>query len=261
MNMDVAIVQADLHWEAPEANRNQLAQLMDDSEGADLIVLPEMFNTAFSNRSSELSESMDGDTVSWMKAEAKKRNCVITGSLMIAEEGQYYNRMLWVSPKGISAQYDKRHLFRMAGEHNHFSPGQERVVVEHKGWRIMLQICYDLRFPVFARNQYAGGAYDYDLIIYVANWPSPRHNAWEGLLRARAMENLSYCIGVNRVGKDGNGHSYNGGSVVLDYLGNELSPAIDGQGISRAQIDLLALRKFREKFPTGMDADPFTLLT
>lgn len=258
--MNVTLIQTALHWEDPKANRSSLSEVIRKVGNTDIIVLPEMFSTAFSNRSSELADSMDGITVQWMKEMAKSRKAVITGSVIISEGGQYFNRMLWVQPDGKISYYNKRHLFRMAGEHEHFEAGKERVIVTYKGWRIMLQVCYDLRFPVFARNQYIDGRYEYDLLIYVANWPSPRHNAWEGLLRARAMENLSYCIGVNRVGKDGNGLAYKGGSVVLDYLGKSLVVGDDQARLLNQDLDLDALRQFREKFPTGMDADPFTFM-
>ncbi|NND95609.1 MAG: amidohydrolase, partial [Flavobacteriales bacterium] len=218
--MDITLVQAELHWEDREANIRMLDNVLNALGKTDLIVLPEMFTTAFSNRSKDLAETMDGPTLAWMREKAKENGATITGSVMISDKGENFNRMLWVRPDGEVSHYDKRHLFRMAGEHDHFSQGKERVIVELNGWRVMLQVCYDLRFPVFSRNRYMNGQYEYDLILYVANWPKPRHNAWSGLLRARAMENLAYCVGVNRVGQDANGLDYKGGSAIIDFLGN-----------------------------------------
>lgn len=256
----LTLIQSDLLWEDNQANQQQMDRLIAQLNDTDIILLPEMWNTAFSSRSKVLSQPMDGDAVRSMQRWAKERDAVVAGSIMIQESGTYYNRMLWVRPDGTITTYDKRHLFRMAGEDANFESGQERVIVEYKGWRIMLQICYDLRFPVFARNGYRNGAYDYDLIIYAANWPTPRHNAWETLLRARAMENLAYCAGVNRVGTDANGLQFKGGSAVLDYLGNPLVDAGAEPGIVQTTIDLDLLHMFREKFPTGMDADGFELV-
>lgn len=256
--MNISLIQAELQWEDRDANLKMLDSMLENLTGTDLIVLPEMFTTAFSTRSAELSEKMEGPTMGWMKDKAREKNAVIAGSMMIDDGGTYYNRLLWVRPDGSSSHYDKRHLFRMAGETNHFKAGEGRVIVELNGWRVMLQICYDLRFPVFARNRYMDGAYEYDLILYVANWPKPRHNAWAGLLRARAMENLAYCAGVNRVGTDGNDLAYRGGSAVIDYLGNPVAEAEDNSCILQVELNKAALMGFREKFPTGMDADPFT---
>jgi predicted amidohydrolase len=257
--MNITVVQAELHWEDKESNIKMLDNYLETISYTDLIVLPEMFSTAFSTRSSELAEGMDGATVKWMKDRAKINNAVVTGSLIIKVADQYFNRMIWARPDGTLSCYDKRHLFRMAGEHEHFSPGMERTIIDLKGWRIMLQVCYDLRFPVFARNRYMDGKYEYDLVIYTANWPSPRHNAWAGLLRARAIENLAYCIGVNRVGRDGNDLEYCGGSVFIDYLGNPIKEADEKSCIMQAEIKKEDLLSFRERFPTGLDADSFSL--
>lgn len=258
--MKISLLQTDLHWEDRAANLSQIASALEEVPAdSGVILLPEMFSTAFSSRSDALSEPMDGDTVQAMQRWAQKRNAVVAGSLMISEGGSYRNRFLWVRPDGSIAHYDKRHLFRMAGEHEHFAAGEGRSIVEHEGWRIMLQVCYDLRFPVFARNRYHEGRYDYDLILYVANWPSPRHNAWETLLRARAIENLSYCIGVNRIGEDAKRLSYKGGSAIIDFMGNPICEAGAASGVYSAELALDPLRCFREKFPTGMDADAFSL--
>lgn len=257
--LNLSLVQADIYWEDSSANEEMMSKIINGLSNSDIIVLPEMWNTAFSSKSQVLSQAMDGPAARSMQRWAKASGAIVAGSVMIKDRSEYYNRMLWVRPDGSISSYDKRHLFRMAGEHEHFEPGTERVIVEHKGWRIMLQICYDLRFPVFARNTYAGGRYEYDLILYAANWPSPRHNAWETLLRARAMENLAYCAGVNRIGEDANGLIYKGGSATLDYLGNALAAAGSEAQVVNAELDLNSLHAFREKFPTGMDADTFTL--
>ncbi|NNC82700.1 MAG: amidohydrolase [Flavobacteriales bacterium] len=257
--MNITLIQAELYWEDRASNLKMLDSQLEQLKRTDIVVLPEMFTTAFSTQSKDLAEKMDGHTVAWMKAHASHLQAVLAGSVIIEEEGRYYNRFLWVTPEGDVTHYDKRHLFRMAGEHDHFSPGRDRVIVKWKDWRIMLQVCYDLRFPVFSRNRYHGGDYEYDLIIYVANWPRPRHNAWRGLLQARAMENLAYSAGVNRIGSDANGLEYAGGSVIYDYLGKHLAQGQEDMCILQADLDREALLRFREKFPTGMDADQFEL--
>ena len=257
--MDITLIQSELYWEDREANLEMLDKSLSSLEDTDLVVLPEMFNTAFSNRSESLSESMDGPTVTWMKEHALKGNFTLTGSLMIKDNDAYFNRLLWVSPDGKVEYYNKRHLFRMAGEHDHFNAGKERVIVELNGWRVMLQVCYDLRFPVFSRNRYRDGRFEYDLILYVANWPKPRHLAWSTLLRARAIENLVYCIGVNRIGTDANGLAYQGGSAIIDYLGTPLKEADHEPCILRSTISKEKLFDFRAKFPTGLDSDRFDL--
>ena len=216
-DLTVSVIQSELFWEDPEANREAFAKQIAGIENSDLIILPEMFTTGFSMRSNELAETMVGPSVAWMKAQARNSGAAINGSLIIKEEGKYYNRSIFTYQDGRVEHYDKRHLFRMADEHAHFSEGTERKIVELKGWRICLQVCYDLRFPVFSRNQN-----DYDLLIYVANWPEARADAWSTLLKARAIENQCYLIGVNRIGADTKGISYSGASVVLDAKGDEL---------------------------------------
>lgn len=257
--MNISLIQADLHWEDRDLNLKMLDSKLEQIQETDLIVLPEMFSTAFSIRSEDLSESMEGPSVQWMKEKAKEKDAALCGSLMIQEDGLYFNRLIFAEPNGQLQHYNKRHLFRMAAEAEHFTSGSERVITLFRGWKIMLQVCYDLRFPVFTRNRYVGGDYEYDLVLYVANWPKPRHNAWETLLRARATENLSYCAGVNRIGEDGNGLSYRGGSAIIDYLGNSIQEAQSDPCIIQSELNKEALKEFRNRFPTGLDADSFEL--
>jgi len=208
-----------------------------------------------------MAEQMSGPTVEWMKEKAKQYDAAICGSLIIREEGHFYNRMIWIHPSGELSHYDKRHLFGMGGEGDQFTAGDERMIVEYKGLRFCLQVCYDLRFPVWSRNRCVEGKYDYDCILYVANWPSPRANAWQDLLKARAIENISYCIGVNRVGKDDKGLSYLGDSVALDFKGIDLARAGNQDETIQARISRDELVAFRSKFPVGLDADAFEIKT
>jgi predicted amidohydrolase len=217
--LSVTLIQTDLHWENPAANRKQFSdKLRAVSEKTDLIVLPEMFTTGFSMNAENISEPNEGETLQWMITEAKKHDVAITGSVIISEYKNFYNRLFFVFPNGEYKKYDKRHTFTLAGEHNTFSAGTERLLVDYKGFRICPLICYDLRFPVWARN-----TKEYDVLLFVANWPVKRIIAWDALLKARAIENMSYCIGVNRVGSDGNGHEYTGHSAVYDVLGHQIS--------------------------------------
>jgi len=255
-HLRVTLVQAELAWEDPAANRRALARHFAGLAGhTDLIVLPEMFATGFTMNSREQAEDMHGPSVDWMREEAASLSCVITGSLVIREGEHHYNRLLWVRPDGEVAHYDKRHLFRMIGEHENYAPGERRLDCMLKGWRIRPFICYDLRFPVWSRSPG-----DCDLLIYVANWPSPRHRAWSTLLRARAIENQCYVVGVNRTGRDGNGASYLGGSVAIDFLGDPVSGEGDGDGVETAVLDMASLQAFRAGFPVHLDADRFELV-
>ena len=255
--LDITIVQADLHWHDAEANRKAFDIAIDAiNTRSDLIVLPEMFTTGFSMDAPNLAESMQGVSVDWMRSWANKKNAAVCGSLIISEHGEYFNRFICASPGGELNVYDKRHLFRLADEHNHYSQGTRTAVFELNGFRICPMICYDLRFPVWSRNRS-----DYDVLLYVANWPSARHNAWATLLRARAIENLSYVAGVNRVGNDGNDLPYIGGSAIIDYLGNDLTDLGDAVGSSTATLDLDQLNKFRNRFAFAADADDFSLKT
>tara|TARA_B100000809_G_scaffold266826_1_gene331955 strand:- start:38 stop:823 length:786 start_codon:yes stop_codon:yes gene_type:complete len=261
MNLKVNIIQSELHWENVDQNLEMFAQKIEAiSTPTDIIVLPEMFNTGFSMDSSELAEKMDGKTVAWMKDQAAKSNSVITGSLIIKENGNYYNRLIWAQPDSELYTYDKRHLFRMAGENNHFAAGEKRLVVSYKGWRICPLICYDLRFPVWSRNTDDNETPAYDCLIYVANWPAVRKQPWSKLLEARAIENQCYVIGVNRVGEDGKGIAYSGNSVVVNPKGDVISSIPENADTTESvDLSLAELNEFREKFPVSLDGDDFTL--
>jgi predicted amidohydrolase len=254
-HLRVTMVQAALAWQDPAANRRQLAANFRGLAGhTDLVVLPEMFSTGFTMQAEALAEEMDGPTIGWLQEEAASLGCVITGSLIVREGGRHYNRLVWARPDGTLEHYDKRHLFRMAREQEHYAAGTRRITVRIKGWRVCPMVCYDLRFPVWSRNRG-----DYDALVYVANWPARRANAWATLLRARAMENLSYVVGVNRVGTDGNGAAYAGDSVALDFLGQPLSSEGGGDRVETAVLDLESLQAFRASFPAHLDADAFDL--
>jgi omega-amidase len=262
-DLNVVIVQAASVWHDPKANRDYYSNvLQNQQESADIIVLPETFTSGFSNAALDQAETMAGETVEWLQSMAASCNCAITGSVQIREGEKVFNRMLWAMPDGRIQSYDKRHLFRMANEHQRYAAGTDRISIEYKGWRICPQVCYDLRFPVFSRNRFnatVADGYDYDVLIYVANWPSPRHFAWQTLLKARAIENLSYVVGVNRVGSDGNGLDYLGGSTVLDFLGQTLIEAGAGPDVKSARISHSALQEFRARFPVHLDADSFEI--
>jgi len=256
-NLRVTMVQTDLAWQDPAANRRGLAGHFRGLVGhTDLVVLPEMFSTGFSMQSEALAEDMDGPTIGWLREEAAALGCVIAGSLIVREEGRCHNRLVWARPDGTLEHYDKRHLFRIAGEQDHYAAGDRRRVLELKGWRVCPMICYDLRFPVWSRNRD-----DYDLLLYVANWPQRRAHAWSTLLKARAIENLCYVVGVNRIGRDGNGASYAGDSVALDFLGQPLSSEGGGDRVETAVLDLESLQAYRRSFPAHLDADRFELVT
>ena len=255
-DLRVTLLQRMLHWEDAAANRAMFGDAMAPLRGTtDLVVLPEMFTTGFTMRSAELAEGMDGPTVNWMRAQAAGLDAALYGSVIIAEDGHRFNRGLFVRPDGQVTVYDKRHLFRFANETDHYSPGRERVVVEWRGWRLLLQICFDLRFPVFARNRG-----DYDAILYVANWPEARRFPWSQLLIARAIENQCYVAGVNRVGMDGKGHHYSGDSVLIDPRGQCIASVAPSQeGAVTGVFAGEALLDFRTKFPVALEADAFEL--
>lgn len=253
--LNVTIVQADLHWHDAGRNRDQFSTVIHGiEEQTDLVVLPEMFTTGFSMDAPSLAEPMNGETVGWMTEMAESKNSAICGSVIISEGDQFFNRFICIEPDGSMSMYDKRHLFRLADEHNHYAQGNEIQTFKLKGFRICPMICYDLRFPVWSRNRG-----NYDLLLYVANWPSRRHNAWATLLRARAIENLSYLAGVNRIGQDGNDLPYVGGSAIIDYLGNDLADLGDQQGTATTTLDLDALQNFRDRFAFDKDADDFVI--
>lgn len=253
--MKIALIQSDLYWEEPFKNRNQFEiKIKQIDSDVDLVVLPEMFSTGFTMNASEVAETMEGETVLWMQDLAKNKNCAVTGSLIISENKEYYNRFLFVFPSGEIQFYDKRHLFTLAGENKVYSAGNKKQIVEYLGWKICLQVCYDLRFPVFARN-----VENYDLLLYVANWPTVRINAWDILLKARAVENLSYTIGVNRVGADANNHQYNGHSQVIDFLGDPILEPQENEGVFVVELDKNAMLETRKKLNFLNDKDVFEI--
>jgi predicted amidohydrolase len=253
--LTVSVMQSELHWHDPARNLEHFSAVLQQLEQeTDLVVLPEMFSTGFTMHAEEHAERMDGRSVAWMSATAQALNAAVCGSLIIEEDERYFNRFLLMHPDGDLQYYDKRHLFRLAGEHEHYVAGTGNRTFTLRGWRIRPMICYDLRFPVWSRNRG-----EYDLLVYVANWPDRRHQAWETLLRARAIENLAYVAGVNRIGTDGNGLHYAGGSAIIDYLGNYLAAPGDKPGVSTASLELSALTTFRRKFPFHVDADEFSL--
>ncbi len=253
--LSVTIVQADLAWHDPTANRKHFSDAIDAIDApTDLIILPEMFTTGFTMDAVSYAEPMDGDSMLWLMDAATRSGAAVCGSLIIQDDGNYFNRFVCMRPDGSFVQYDKRHLFRLADEQHHYTAGAEVVVFELNGWRICPMVCYDLRFPAWSRNRDC-----YDLLLYVANWPSRRHHAWETLLQARAIENLAYVAGVNRTGTDGNDLPYIGGSAIIDYLGQQMSILDDRVGVASASLDIELLQKFRDRFPFHADADAFSL--
>jgi omega-amidase len=256
-SLNVTIVQADLHWHEPAMNRDYFSGVIDAIEGlTDLVVLPEMFSTGFTMDAQIQAEQMNGPSVKWMRNVATNRNIHLCGSLIIEDNGHFFNRFIMMRPDGSHESYDKRHLFRYAKEHKHYSSGARIVTFEINGFRICPMICYDLRFPVWSRNRDR-----YDLLLYVANWPGPRHFAWKTLIRARAIENLAYVAAVNRIGTDGNGNLYKGGSAIIDYLGKDVQNLGREEGVASTRLDLGALRSYRKKFAFQDDADDFLIST
>ncbi|NBB08455.1 amidohydrolase [Pseudomonas sp. SLFW] len=254
-NLNLALVQTTLVWHDCQANHAHFEELLSQAQGADLVILPEMFTTGFSMESEALAEPENGITSRWLLDQAKRLNAVVTGSVIIrAEDGTHRNRLLWARPDGELLHYDKRHLFRMAGEHEHYSPGERQVQFELKGWRIRPLICYDLRFPVWSR-----GAQDTDLLLYTANWPGARRQHWNRLLPARAIENLCYVAAVNRVGTDGKGFAYTGDSQVLDFQGESLLNIGGADGVFHVSLSAESLDAYRQKFPAYLDADTFEI--
>jgi predicted amidohydrolase len=262
--LTLSLIQTATRWHDPAANRllfeAWLAQVPADT---DLVVLPEMFSTGFTMASAEVAEDTAGPTLTWLGEQARLHDKTLCGSLVVAEEGGYFNRFVWMPPGGSRVFYDKRHRFRMAGEHLHYAAGSRRVIVECNGWRILPLVCYDLRFPVWLRNRRQGDAQnyepEYDLLLCVANWPAARRLAWQTLLRARAIENLCYAAGVNVVGTDGNGVDYSGDSGVYGPEGQQLLDAASGAGVFTATLDGEALNAYRGGFPAWQDADEFEL--
>jgi len=237
-----------------------LAQkIRDIQDPTEIIVLPEMFTTGFSMQPEKFAETMDGPTIDWMRRLSAEKRAIITGSIIIEENENYYNRLIWMLPNGQLGYYDKRHLFAFAGEDQHYTSGNKRLIASVKGWKINLQICYDLRFPVWARQQ-SSETPEYDVLVYVANWPESRSHAWKSLLIARAIENQCYVIGVNRVGEDGNGIAHSGDSMVVDPLGQVLLQLSNAEAFETVAISKQELEEGRTRFPFWKDADSFTIL-
>jgi omega-amidase len=251
-------VQTSLAWHDPAANRAALEQIVAPlANSTDLVVLPEMFTTGFTMAPREVAEPADGPTLEWMRGLARALDAAVTGSVATREDGRYFNRLLWVEPDGRTVHYDKRHLFRMAREHEHYTGGRRRSIVEWRGFRICPLVCYDLRFPVWSRNRRVA---PYDLLVYVANWPAARRTAWQRLLPARGIENLCYVVGVNRIGNDGKGIAYAGDSAVHDWRGDALAELGAAETVHTIALARDSLERFRDKFPAQLDADDFELL-
>ncbi|HFB67022.1 MAG TPA: amidohydrolase [Aeromonadales bacterium] len=255
--LDLLIVQMKIFWHDAKANCEQIeTRLADKITPGMIVILPEMFNSGFSMQPDKVAESMRGDTLSWMQKMARQHQCVMLGSLAIREGKNCYNRMIWMPAEGEMVYYDKKHLFRLAGEHERYAEGEQRVIVNYQGWRILLQVCYDLRFPVWCRQQQM----DYDAMILVANWPDTRAQAWNALIRARAIENQCYVAAVNRVGADARDLVYAGDSQVVDFLGDFLCHLEDKERVKRVSLDYSALQKSRNELPFYQDADKFELI-
>ncbi|UTW12465.1 amidohydrolase [Marinobacterium rhizophilum] len=255
-DLRISLVQSALHWQDPPANRRMFEQQLACLTGTtDLIVLPEMFTTGFTMAPEGLAEPQEGPTLDWMCRQARQLGAALCGSLVTRTAAGFVNRLLFVTPEGAVHHYDKRHLFRMAGEHQHYEAGTCRALIDYRGWRILPTVCYDLRFPVFLRNRS-----DYDLLLCVANWPAARRHPWRVLLQARAIENLCYVAGVNRVGQDGKGYDYSGDSMLVDFKGQALLDRPAGTPfVGTTTLSAAALGSFRNAFPAGQDADDFEL--
>ena len=260
--LSFTLIQTDLHWEDKQANLQMLENKINSiNQPTHIVILPEMFSTGFSMKPEKLAEKMDGPTVQWMEKIASSKKIILTGSLIIEENESYYNRLLWVLPNGESGHYDKRHLFAYGSEDQYYNQGNERFIASVNGWKINLMVCYDLRFPVWARQQFhKNDGFEYDVLIYVANWPQRRNHAWKTLLQARAIENQCYVIGVNRIGTDGNELSYSGDSMVADTLGKVLYQKENEEDVFTINLDKKHLEEMREKLPFWKEADPFLLI-
>jgi omega-amidase len=253
--LTITLIQTNLTWENKAANLQMLEEKINSiSVPTEVVVLPEMFTTGFSMQPKKFAETMQGETIAWMKKIATTKNIILTGSIIIEEDNKYYNRLIWMLPNEQHGYYDKRHLFGFANEDDYYTAGSKRLIAQVKGWKINLQVCYDLRFPVWARQV---NAEEYDIILYVANWPERRSHPWKTLLTARAIENQCYAIGVNRVGNDGNNIYHSGNSMVIDPLGNELYHKADDEDIFTITLQKDTLQDVRNKFPFLKDADEF----
>jgi len=256
-DLNISLIQTDLPWQGASENRELLEQILDATiDSTDLIVLPEMFTCSFDDTKNAIAESMPGETVDWMRIMAVSYQAAVCGTIAVKENGERFNRFLFVTPEGKVRHYDKRHLFRMLGEHKRYASGNRQPIIKWRDWRIMPLVCYDLRFPVWCRNT---ESLNYDLIVCPANWPAARDEHWQTLLRARAIENLAYVAGTNRVGKDGNDLDYAGHSQLIDPAGEVLLDAGDKIGGYAATISKEHLEAYRKSFPTHLDADPFLL--
>lgn len=261
-DLTITLLQSDLYWEEIDANLSAFEEkIWQIGRDTDVIVLPEMFTTGFTMNAPKLGEHMNMRTFKWMRQMADQTGALILGSFVAKVHDKFYNRILWMEPGGNFKTYDKRHLFRMANEHKTYSAGESLLVAEWKGWRICPLICYDLRFPVWSRNTYdaISKRLNYDLLIYVANWPTARVEAWSALLKARAIENLSYVVGVNRVGVDGNSIEYNGNSAIIGPKGEVIFSSEGIETIKTLELNANSLQAFRDKFPAYMDADDFSI--
>ena len=267
--MRLTIIQSALTWESPSANREMFARKFAGLRGqTDLVVLPEMFTTGFSMNPKALAEPMEGQTTAWLRKQAEIMNAAISGSFICVENGRYFNRLVFARPDGALEYYDKRHLFTLAGEHEHYAAGNKQLVVDWLGWRIKPLICYDLRFPVWSRNSTPRGkdgqggkplGATYDLLLYVANWPARRSHHWRSLLTARAIENQSFVAGVNIVGKDGNDFEYSGDSTVIDFSGQPIVGISGKEGVFTAELSLDDMEQYRRQLPFLADGDTFQL--
>jgi predicted amidohydrolase len=256
-DLKVSIIQTPLFWERKEENLTMFSQKINTlTEETDLIILPEMFTTGFSMKPSQFAEGTESETLRRMRSWASDKNCAITGSIIVKEKNLYYNRLIWVRPDGTYETYDKRHLFRFAGEHQQYSAGAKKLIVELKGWKICPLICFDLRFPVWSRNLNQ----EYDCLIYVANWPAVRSSAWSTLLQARAHENQCYVVGVNRIGNDGNEIPHSGNSGIIEPKGDVISTIQPNeQRTETIKLSWNNLESYRKKFPVSADADNFKI--
>ena len=262
-DLRISLVQGATRWHDPAGNRDYYGDLIKPlAHTTDLVILPETFTSGFSNEAIDQAETMDGPTVAWIREQAERLQAAVTGSVQLRTDEGVFNRLLWATPDGGLQYYDKRHLFRYAGEHKRYAAGDKRLTVEWKGWRINPLVCYDLRFPVYSRNRYnveRKDALDFDLQLFVANWPSARAYPWKTLLRARAIENLCYVAAVNRVGVDGNGLDYSGDSALIDFLGQPVVENTGQEGVLSSVASAAALIAHRERFPAMLDGDTFLL--
>lgn len=262
--LTLSLIQTALVWESPQSNRDNLEQKIRSLPKTEVVILPEMFTTGFSMDPYRLAEDMQGPTLQWMKNLAAEKKVILTGSLIIKEEGHFFNRLLWVLPNGQVGTYDKRHLFAFAGEDQHYTPGQKRFVASVNGWKVLVLVCYDLRFPVWSRQQMPSDGEqspkpEYDLIIYVANWPERRNHAWKTLLQARAIENQCYVAAVNRVGLDGKGIGHSGDSMIVDPLGAILATSAHDEWVYTTTLERTELEAVRQQLPFLRDADHFNI--